>query len=309
MSVRFAAMNELGPGAVVGGWRVERVLGAGAMGQVYLSLGPQGERAALKVVPGELAGDQRFRRRFQRETRLAAALSHPHVVEVLDSGEAEGRLYLAMRYVDGPDLHVAIAQRGRLHPADAGLIVWQVGSALDAAAGAGLVHRDVKPANVFVGDEGGRPHAYLGDFGLSKGTASVSGLTRTGFFVGTIDYAAPEQVQGEPVDTRADVYGLGVLLFEALTGEVPFPRERDVDKISAHVSEPVPRPSLLVTLPGAFDAVVARAMAKAPAERYATAGELGRAALAAAEAAGPAPPWHEGRAAGPRADPDAPTVA
>ena len=301
-------MSPLRPRSVVAGWRVERLLGAGAMGHVYLAVGTGGERTALKVIPDDLARNDRFRRRFEREARLAAAIDHPHVVRVLDSGEADGYLYIATSYVDGPDLHEEIARRRCLHPGDAGLIAWQLGSALDAAAVAGLVHRDVKPANVFVGVEGGRPHAFLGDFGLSKGTASESGITRTGFFVGTIDYAAPEQVQGDPVDARTDVYALGALLFDALTGEVPFPYARALDKVSAHISEPAPRPSRLVTLPPAFDAVVARAMAKAPDDRYGSAGELGREALAAAEAAGAPPPWTEERVAGRRADPDAPTV-
>ena len=301
-------MSPLRPRSVVAGWRVERLLGAGAMGHVYLAVGSDGERTALKVIPDDLARQDRFRRRFEREARLAAAIEHPHVVRVLDSGEADGYLYIATSYVDGPNLHEEIARRGRLHPGDAGLIVSQLGSALDAAAAAGLVHRDVKPANVFVGVEAGRPHAWLGDFGLSKGTASQSGLTRTGFFVGTIDYAAPEQVQGEPLDARTDVYALGALLYTALTGELPFPLAREVDKVSAHISEPAPRPSRVVTLPRAFDGVVARAMAKAPDDRYATAGELGREALAAAEGAGVAPAWQERRPAGRRADPDAPTV-
>ena len=298
----------LRPGSLVGDWRVERQLGAGAMGHVYLAVGPEGEPAALKVVPSAVAGDERVRGRFRREARLAAAIDHPHVVRVLGSGESEGRLYLAMRFVEGQDLHDAIARRGWLHPGDAGLIVRQLGSALDATAAAGLVHRDVKPANVFVGDDSGRPHAHLGDFGLIKGMASASGVTRTGFFVGTIDYAAPEQVQGRTLDARTDVYALGALLFEALTGVVPYPRPREVDKIGAHLREPVPQPSRLVSLPGALDAVVARAMAKAPADRYPSAGEMGRQALAAAAGAGPPPPWDENRVAGPRADPEAPTV-
>jgi serine/threonine protein kinase len=305
-------MQSLPAGTVFAGCRIERLLGAGGMGHVYAARTLDGsERVVVKVVLPELAGQERLRRRFEREARLAAALSHGHVVPVLGSGVVEGRLYLVMRYVDGPDLGAVLADRGRLHPADAGLIVRQLGSALAAAAAQGLVHRDVKPANVFMGSERGRPHAWLGDFGLSKSAGSTSGVTRTGMFVGTIDYAAPEQVQAERVDARADVYALGVLLYKALTGEVPFPRARDVDKILAHLAEPPPRPSEAVPgVPDAFDGVVAHAMAKDPGDRYPSAEELGRAALGAADAAGSAPPWNE--TAPPRAataKPDAPTAA
>jgi serine/threonine protein kinase len=281
------------------------------MGQVYLARGPEGRAVALKLLAPRAGADERFRRRFERESRLASNLDHPHVVPVHRSGRAGDTLFMTMRYVDGPDLRAVIAERERLHPADAALIVWQVGSALDAAAEAGLVHRDVKPGNVFVQGEGGRPHAYLGDFGLSKALASTSGLTRTGFFVGTIDYASPEQLQAEPVDHRTDVYSLGALLFKALTGEVPFPREREVDKMMAQLTEPPPAPSESAPdVPAALDAVVRRAMSKRAEDRYASAGELGAAALEAASEAGPAPAWpSESPGAAPFADPDAPTAA
>jgi serine/threonine protein kinase len=283
------------------------------MGHVYLAREPGTARGvALKVLGASVSGDVRFRRRFEREARLAATLDHPHVVPIYRSGEEDGTLFLTMRYVDGPDLRTVIAEHGPLHPGDAALIVSQVGAALDAAAAAGLVHRDVKPGNVFVQADGGRPHAYLGDFGLSKAMASTSGLTRTGFFVGTIDYASPEQLQAEPVDHRTDVYALGALLYKALTGSVPFPRERDVDKMIAQVTEPPPSPSELTPgVPAALDAVVRRAMSKRPAERYESAGELGSAAVAAAEVAGDPPPWPSSEATLPlpSADPDAPTTA
>jgi serine/threonine protein kinase len=300
-------------GSTFAGHRIERLLGSGAMGQVYLAREPESGRAvALKLLAPIAGADERFRRRFERESRLAAKLDHPHVVPVYRAGQAGGTLFITMRYVDGPDLREVIAERGRLHPADAALIVSQVGSALDAAAVAGLVHRDVKPGNVFVQKKRGRPHAYLGDFGLSKAMASTSGLTRTGFFVGTIDYASPEQLQAEPVDHRTDVYALGALLFKALTGEVPFPREREVDKMIAQVTEPPPAPSESAPgVPAALDAVVRRAMSKRAEDRYASAGELGAAAVEAASEAGPAPAWPSERtaAAAPLADPDAPTAA
>jgi serine/threonine protein kinase len=299
------------PGSTFAGHRIEGLLGSGAMGHVYLAREEEsGEPVALKVLGATLTADERFRRRFERESRLASMLDHPHVVPVHRAGEVDGRLFIAMGYVDGPDLRAAVAERGRLHPGDAALIVSQVGSALDAAAVAGLVHRDVKPANVFVRAEGGRPHAYLGDFGLSKAMASTSGLTRTGFFVGTIDYCSPEQLQAEAVDHRTDVYALGALLYKALTGSVPFPRERDVDKMIAQLTEPPPRPSAAVPdVPAALDAVFLRAMSKRPEEPYASAGELGLAALEAASGAGEPPSWPSVAGAAPSSDPDAPTVA
>jgi serine/threonine-protein kinase len=306
----------LAAGSDFAGYRIERVIGAGGMGEVYEARpGEDGDRVALKVLLPELGGEERLRRRFEREARLAGTLSHRHVVPVLRSGVADGRPFLVMPYIDGPDLGAVIAHEGPLHPADAGLIAYQLGSALEAAHGAGLVHRDVKPANVFVDVERGRPRAYLGDFGLTKSATSTSGLTRTGMYVGTVDYAAPEQLQAEPLDGRADVYALGALLYQALTARVPFPRARPVDKIMAHLSEPPPRPSESEDgVPGAFDDVVARAMAKSADDRFQTAGELGKAALAATRDAGSAPPWRESRradrrAAERRADPEAPTAA
>jgi serine/threonine protein kinase len=309
---KSAIAASLVPGSTFAGHRVEALLGSGAMGHVYLARESDTARpVALKVLGATVGADTRFRRRFEREARLAASFDHPHVVPVYRSGEENGTLYITMRYVDGPDLRTVIAERGPLHPGDAALIVSQVGAGLDAAAAAGLVHRDVKPGNVFVQPDGGRPHAYLGDFGLSKAMASTSGLTHTGFFVGTIDYASPEQLQAEKVDHRTDVYALGALLYKALTGSVPFPREREVDKVIAQVTEPPPAPSQAVPeVPAALDAVVQRAMSKNPAERYESAGELGSAAVAAAAEAGPAPSWPGADApATPSSDPDAPTVA
>jgi serine/threonine-protein kinase len=302
----------LAAGSDFAGYRIERAIGAGGMGEVYEARGDGGARVALKVLLPELGGEERLLRRFEREARLARSLSHRHFVPVLHSGTSEGRPFLVMPYVDGPDLGAVIAHQGPLHPADAGLIAHQLGSALDAAHAAGLVHRDVKPANVFVDVERGRPRAYLGDFGLTKSAASTSGLTRTGMYVGTVDYAAPEQLQAEPLDHRADVYALGALLHQALTARVPFPRARAVDKIMAHLSEPPPRPSEAERgVPPAFDEVVARAMAKAPDDRFQTAGELGKAALAATRDAGSAPQWREHVRADPanRAGPEAPTAA
>ena len=299
------------PGVVFAGHRIDRLLGSGGMGQVYLAEeSGSGRRVALKLLPAALAGDERFRARFERESRLAASLSHPHVVPVHATGDEGDTLWMSLGFVDGPDLAAVIAERGPLHPGDAALIVSQVAGGLDAAAAKGLVHRDVKPGNVFVEAADGRPHAFLGDFGLSKATDSQSGLTGTGMFLGTIHYAAPEQIQAEPVDATVDVYALGAVLYKALTGEVPFPRNRDVDVAMAHITEPPPRPSESAEgCPPAFDEVVATAMAKEPGDRFASAGELGQAALAAAEPAGPAPEWRPPGGASAPGEADAPTVA
>jgi serine/threonine protein kinase len=300
-------------GTAFAGHRIERLLGTGGMGEVYLATQLEPERTvALKVIAPQVAGDERFRRRFARESRLVRGLDHPNVVRVHDAGEHEGRLYMSMAYVDGLDLGALLAQRGALHPRHAALIVSQVASALDAAAAQGLVHRDVKPGNVFLAAGGDEPHAHLGDFGLSKHVSSTSGLTRTGHWVGTIDYASPEQLQAAEVDRRTDVYALGAVLHKALTGEVPYPRNRDIDKMMAHIDEPPPRPSAAgESVPAGFDEVVARGMAKQPEERYPSAGEFGRAALTAAEDAGAAPPWTLGSepSGRPPADPDVPTAA
>ena len=300
-------------GSVFAGHRIERLLGVGGMGEVYLATRPDDERVvALKVVSPRIAGDDRFRRRFERESRLARGLRHEHVVGVHDAGESEGRLYLSMDYVDGVDLGAVLADRGRLDPGNAALIVEQVGGALDAAAGQGLVHRDVKPGNIFLEADREAPYAYLGDFGLSKHVASTSGLTRTGHWVGTVDYASPEQLQAAEVDRTTDVYALGAVLYRMLAGEVPYPRDRDLDKMLAHLSEPPPLPSVAAaSIPARFDAVIARAMAKRPADRYPSAGALAADALAAAREAGPPAPWSISRPAssGPAADADAPTAA
>jgi hypothetical protein len=190
-----------------------------------------------------------------------------------------------MRFVEGTDLRALIADRGKLDPELAADIVAQIAAALDAAHGRGLVHRDVKPANVLIAGQPGSYHAYLTDFGLTKSTQAESGMTKTGMFVGTLDYIAPEQLMGGPLDARADVYALGCVLYQALTGEVPFPAESGMAKMYAHGNHPPPVPSEKVPdLPPQFDEVVARAMAKEPNDRYLSAGDLGRAAKAAAQA-------------------------
>jgi hypothetical protein len=278
-------MAELAAGAQVAGYRIQSVAGRGGMGVVYRAVDVNLDRlVALKLISDELASDDSFRDRFKRESRLAASIRHPNVITVFGAGEDEGNLWIAMDYIDGTDLKALIARRGVLDPHAAGRIAWQVGHALDAAHAKALVHRDVKPANVLITSEGGEEHAYLTDFGLTKTVGSESGMTKTGVVVGTIDYMAPEQVAGGPVDGRVDVYSLGCVLWEALTGLVPYQRDSAVAKMYAHMHEPPPSlADAAPGLPAELGAVVARAMAKRPEDRYLSGGDLGEAALAAAE--------------------------
>jgi hypothetical protein len=274
----------VGPGTEIDGFVIEAVAGRGGMGVVYRARQRQPDRAvALKVIATGLADNPEFRARFQRESAIAAQIEHPSVIPVYAVGEADGVLYLAMRFVDGVDLRTLLAQQRCLDPRRAATIVDQVAQALDAAHAHGLVHRDVKPANVLISTAGGRDHVYLSDFGLSRHVEGSQGLTGTGSFLGTIDYVAPEQALGERVDARTDVYSLGCLLFHALTGTVPFPLDNDLAKLYAHGSQPPPSPlERAPDLPAAFEPLLARAMAKAPDDRYLSAGDLGRAAVAAA---------------------------
>ena len=236
---------------------------------------------ALKLIVPELADDPGLRERFERESRIAASIDHPNVLPLYDAGEHDGVLYQAMRYVDGTDLRTMIRANGPLPPERAIPIITQVAAALDAAHARGLVHRDVKPANVMlgVGD-----HAYLSDFGLCRRTTSQDGSTRGGSVVGTLDYVSPEQIRGERVDARADVYSLGGVLFTVLSGQVPFPRESDEARLWAHLNAPPPELSARSPgLPPALDPVIERALAKRPEDRYPSAGDLARAARAALE--------------------------
>src|SRR4051812_26300380 len=301
------------PGTVFAGYRIEEEAGRGGMGVVYranqIALD---RRVALKLLTPALASDPGFRARFQQESRLAANIDHPNVVDVYEAGEDDGRLYITMRWVEGSDLRQEIESHGRLDPVRAAEIIAQVADALDAAHAMGLVHRDVKPANILLGSRQGREHVYLTDFGLTKRVESAGGLTRTGQWVGTLDYVAPEQIRGDKVDARTDVYALGGVLAHALTGHVPFERDSDVAKMWGHINAPPAPPSTVVPgLPPELDAVVLRALAKDPAERYQSAGDLGRAALAAVEGRQPDAPERMvavGQAAPPEA-PAAPTVA
>jgi hypothetical protein len=274
---------ELSEGDEFAGYRIERRLGRGGMGILYLAVEPGLERrVALKLIAPEAASDEVFAKRFAEESRIAASIEHPNVVPIYAAGEADGVAWIAMRFVAGSDLQRRIAREGRLEPADAVALIAQVGNGLDAIHAAGLVHRDVKPANVLLSGEAGGEHAYITDFGVARNVATQSGLTQTGRFVGTLDYVAPEQISGEPIDARVDVYALGCLLFKLLTGEVPFPREGEAARLYAHLHDPPPAPSLYApAVPMALDDVVVRAMSKAPEDRYPSAGDLGRAAQAA----------------------------
>ena len=273
-------------GTVVAGYKIDRRIGRGGMGVVYLAEHQTLRRqAALKIIVPDLAENPDFRERFLREARIAAGLTHPNIVTVYDAGEVDGLLYLAMQYVPGRDLSQILRDERRIGPYRVLDIGRQIAGALDAAHAAGLIHRDVKPANVLVD---GR-HAYLTDFGLTKERAtSVAGLTRVGEVVGTTHYLAPEQVEGGYVDGRADVYALGCLLFHCLTGELPFVRDNDMAVLYAHLHDEPPKlTDKRKGLPAGLDAVMAKALDKSPERRFATCDEFIEAARAVVDAAGP----------------------
>ena len=231
---------------------------------------------ALKVIAPDLAADVDFRERFQRESHLAASIDHPNVIPVYEAGELDGTLYLIMRWVEGTDMRTLLARSGRMSPGRAIKLLRPVASALAAAHARGLVHRDVKPANVLVarGDEEDEDHVYLTDFGIARRTSGES-VTRTGVFVGTIDYTAPERLEGSKGDATSDIYSFGCVLFEALTGHVPYERPTSVSKIYAHVADPIPSARDEVKeVPEQLDAIIAKAMAKRPQDRFGSAREL-----------------------------------
>ena len=273
-------------GTVIAGYRIEERIGRGGMGVVYRAqhLNLQ-RRAAIKIIAPDLAESEGFRERFTREARIAAALQHPNIVTVYDAGEVDGLLYLAMQYIEGEDLAAILRADGRLRPYRAIDVCRQVASALDAAHAMGLIHRDVKPANVLI--EG--RNAFLTDFGLTKrldGTHAQ--LTRAGDVVGTIHYVAPEQIEGRRVSARSDVYSLGCLLYHCLAGQVPFALETDVAVIYAHLSEQPPSLSeLRPELPEGLDAVMAKALDKSPDRRFPSCGDMISAARAVIDLAGP----------------------
>lgn len=284
---RGGADAELRIGSRFAGHRIEAELGRGGMGVVYRARHTALDRErALKVVASDLASNPRFRARFERESRLAASIEHPNVIPVHHAGEESGRLYLSMRIVDGPDLGALVHDQGALDPRRVADIVTQVAGGLDAAHDRGLVHRDVKPANVLVEGVPPAERAYVTDFGISRLRAAGSSVTTTGEFLGTADYVAPEQIRGDPVDHRADVYSLGGLAYFLLTGEPPFPDRSQPAKLVAHVNALRPAPSRLVpALSRSVDGVIARAMAVDPESRYASASEFAAALDSALERA------------------------
>jgi streptogramin lyase len=309
-------VSELSPGSVLSGHRIDDVIGRGGMGVVYrahqIALG---RTVALKVIAPELLDDPHAKERFLREARSAASIEHPNVIPVLHAGEEDGITFLVMRYVDGDDVRTLVRRAGPLTPERAARIAAQAGDALDAIHAAGLVHRDVKPGNVLLGPD---DHVFVTDFGLAKEALTRGGETRSGQWVGTLDFVAPEQIRGMRVDARTDVYALGGLLFYMLTGAAPFAgHEGDEAKLWAQLVESPSSPSALRPgIPPTFDAVVGRALAKDPADRYPSTGDVGRAALAAVRdedpsqgerivAVGAAAPT-TARAAPP--EPDAPTT-
>ncbi|MCK9248943.1 MAG: serine/threonine protein kinase [Solirubrobacteraceae bacterium] len=272
------------PGATVEGYRVDELLGRGGMGVIYRATQLALDRTiALKVVAPELAGTDAFRERFKREARLAAALDHPHVVPIYEAGEVDGELFLAMRFVDGRDLASVIRAERRLDPERAVRIVEQTASALDAAHARGLVHRDVKPANVLLEDRPTGEHAYLTDFGLVRALdEGERRLTGTGTFMGSADYVSPEQILGSPTDARSDGYALACVLYAALTGVPPFRRDTETATLTAQVREPPPAVSATrPELGGRFDGLLRRALSKVPGDRYPTCGALAAAARSA----------------------------
>lgn len=270
-----------------GHYRLDGVLGRGGMGEVYRAFDTEQERVvALKVLPASLSGDEEYRKRFRREARLASQLTDPHIVPIHRHGEIDGQLYLDMRLVEGDNLASVLRAEGPLHPEAAVRLVEQVGSALDAAHDAGLIHRDVKPSNVFLtrpSRTGGQRFAYLGDFGIARAVSSATDVvhTATGSAMGTLDYMAPERFLGRELDSAVDVYALGCLLHECLTGRKPFPGEELASLMHAHLSVPPPRPSGSVPVPFGLDSVVERGMAKDPRARHRSAGELAGHARAA----------------------------
>jgi hypothetical protein len=233
-----------------------------------------GRKVALKLLAPELSANERFRQRFIRESRLAASIDHPNIIPIYEAGEADQHLYIVMRYVEGSDLHTLLEQQGPLDAAHIVSFFTQLGGALDAAHARGLVHRDVKPGNIMVASGAGPEdlnHVYLTDFGLTKRSSSLSGFTTTGHFIGTIDYVAPEQISGKPVDGRTDIYALGCVLYQCLTGTLPYHRDDDAALLWAHLVEPPPPvTSLRPELPAGLDTIIGKAMAKSPDDRYET---------------------------------------
>jgi serine/threonine protein kinase len=262
----------LAPGDQIAGYQIAEAIGTGGMAVVYRALDLRLDRpVALKVLTPRLAEDDAFRQRFIRESRAAAGVDHPHIVPVFEAGEADGVLFIAMRYVSGGDVRKLIQSEGRLSPGRAAAIGAQAASALDAAHAHGLVHRDVKPGNILLDSAGGRDHVYLADFGLSKHSLASTTLTAAGQFMGTLDYVSPEQIQGQPADGRADQYALACTIVEMLSGRPPYKRDESMALLWAQLEAPPPLlTELRPDLPAEVNLVMRTALAKLPADRYPT---------------------------------------
>ena len=264
-------------GTRIGDYRLEEQIGQGGMAVVFRAQDERLKRqVALKILSPALATDEAFRHRFIRESRSAAAVDDPHIIPVYEAGEADGVLFIAMRYVPAGDAGTLVRNEGPLPPGRVAAIISAVASALDAAHAAGLVHRDIKPANMLVVARPGQPdHVYLSDFGLTKGALSLVSQTGTGRILGTPNYCAPEQIRGDQVDARTDEYALACSVYALLSGEPPFPRDEVMAVMFAHLSASPPAlTSLRSGLSPAVDDVVLRALAKAPEDRFASCGEF-----------------------------------
>src|SRR6476620_5797438 len=273
-------------GEDLAGYKIDSVAGRGGMGVVFRAEHLHLTRiVALKVLTADLAGNRSFRQRFIREAQTAARLDHPNIVPVFDAGEVEGLLYIAMKYIDGVDLGHVLDNEERLSAQRTVDLLADIADALDVAHGAGLVHRDVKPGNVLVDNA----RSYLTDFGLTKRIASRTALTAAGRTVGTAAYLAPEQIRGQDVDARTDIYAFGCVLYECMTGDVPFVRDTDMAVLWAHLEQdPEPPSGRVPELPKALDAVFAQALAKRKEDRFTSSGELIKAVAEATDAQRPA---------------------
>ncbi|MGW0067489.1 serine/threonine-protein kinase, partial [Streptosporangium sandarakinum] len=260
-------------GQEMAGYRIEDVIGKGGMAVVYLAVDPRlNRRVALKILNPLLSEDDRFRRRFVLESRTVASMDHPNIIPIYEAdAAADGTLYIAMRYVDGPDLRRLFYDRGPMPVSQVNRIFAQVAAALDTAHAHDLIHRDVKPANILIAGHAEGDHAYLTDFGITKHRTSLSGLTETDQFIGTPRYMAPEQINKEHIDGRCDQYALACVVYEALSGRLPFERDNEIALLWAHLAEtPTPLTALRPELPLEVDGVMARALAKSPEQRYDT---------------------------------------
>lgn len=281
----------LGAGETFAGYTILGQLGAGGMGEVYLVQHPRLPRKeALKILRPDISTDPGFRQRFIREADAIAALEHPHIVTVYDRGDTGGQLWIATQYIDGTDAAQLLARRypTGMPPDEVAEITTAVAAALDYAHAHGLLHRDVKPANILLSkpDADGQRRIYLADFGIARPLDDPAGLTATGFTVGTVAYASPEQLAGTPLDGRSDQYALAATAYQLLTGTTPFPNTNPIAVISAHLTQTPPPPSTVRPALGAFDSVFARALAKDPQDRFARCQDFAQAFTAATPTAG-----------------------